>query len=210
MLYLKAGYAHPQKRQKALCWIIVSLVLTLLLLTLINARLSPIVASLGREKAMQIAVCAIDEALTQTLGDAETLFSVCTDATGKATLISCDTAAANRLRSKASEAINRALNEKDATAFQIPLGNLFSAPLFSGRGPKINACILPLSVATVTLSDDFLSAGINQTLFTLSCDVTVTVRLVTPLSREKITLNLSCPVSQFLIPGNVPGVYVEK
>lgn len=209
MLYLDT-LRLTRKKSKLRGFLILSLALLLLLAVLLNARLTPLVSKFGLEKVRSLSIAAVDEALLRTFNNTQELFTIHRDAIGQITFLACDTEAVNRLRALLAETINSALQSKEETTFSIPLGNLFSAPLLAGKGPSVTAHLTPLSSALVTLTDSFREAGINQTLFTLSCNVEVRVRLICPLAQNSETFSLSCPIAQILLPGSVPDVYVKQ
>ncbi|MBP3685498.1 MAG: sporulation protein YunB [Clostridia bacterium] len=182
--------------------------LFLLCVSYFNARLAPIVAELAVEKARALAIGAVDQALEETLSSTEELIRPGYDDRGRLSILTCDSAAANRLRTAASKAVNSALSEAEYGTLSVPLGSLLDSPFLVGRGPKISARVLPLSNAVVTLSDSFTSAGINQTLFSLSVNVSVEISVVMPLKSHAATLDFSCPVTQLIIAGDVPQVYL--
>ena len=206
-VYLQAWKKSKRVRRVIILSLTLSLVF-LLFFSYCNRRLSPIVATLAAEKAKAAAVSAVDRALATVLEAEGEIVKTEFDTRGRLTLLTCNTAAANRIRTVASEAVNAALTDEEITKISVPIGSLFDAPLFAGRGPRLSARICPLSYATVTISDAFTSAGVNQTLFTLSCEISVEINTITPLSQSPSTLFFSCPITQIVIAGDVPQVYV--
>lgn len=208
-LFLRAPRKVSLRPKKVFIFLLTLSLVWLLLFSYFNARLAPVLATLGEEAARAAAIFAVDSALSDLLSQTEEdLVSFRYDAQGRLSLLTCDTAMANRLRTAASEAVNRALAEQDTAPLSVPLGSLFRSPLFAGRGPRFTVRVVPLSRAVVTLSDSFTSAGINQTLFSLSCDITVEINTVTPTKQKTSTLFFSCPITQLVIAGDVPQIYV--
>ncbi len=206
-LFLPSVQGRKQGLRRLLCVCFTLFLLSALLLSYFLNRLSPALYDMALQEAKNRAVYAVDTALKELLSEGESPVKTNFDARGRLTLITCDSALNGRIRFAASEAIGRLL-EGDSSTIRIPLGSLLDSPLTMGRGPKISVHVVPLSTAVVRLKDSFTTAGINQTLFTLSCEITVEISLVAALDRKTDTLVLSSPVTQMVIAGDVPEVYV--
>lgn len=210
MSALTLALSRPKRRTLQRLFVALSTLglLFLLLFSYFNARLSPVLFELSAQKASSLATYTVDSCLSDLLGQEGSLLKMSYDSRGRLSLLTCDTAAANRVRTKVSLAVNAALENEEYTALSVPLGSLFSSPLFAGHGPHVSARIVPLSTARVSLADSFTSAGINQTMFTLACEIEVEVSLISPFCRETRTLFFTCPITQIIIAGDVPQVYL--
>lgn len=133
-----------------------------------------------------------------------------TDENDKVTAFSGNTALQNAIQASLATKLCEAFDQADRASFSVPLGTLFGDSFSSGRGPSVTFYIALAESPTVTLSDSFSSAGINQTYFTVTADAEIAV-LVTALGKTKrMTVSLSVPVSQLAIVGDVPRFYASK
>ena len=92
---------------------------------------------------------------------------------------------------------------------KIPIGNFLSNPFFSGMGPKIPVRFLVLANTSVTLEEDFVSSGINQTLYTINLKVQTKVGIYLPGIKDSTTVVNLVPLSQHVIVSDVPDSYTN-
>ena len=170
-------------------------------------RLKPLLADLADKQARVLAQEAVNEA-TAVLENADDLLECTYNEQGKLTLISCSASKLNELRRAFSDRIIEVLREARYTEIEIPLGTVLGGALLSGHGPGITVRLLPVSAAEVDLEQSFQSGGINQTLFCVNARVCLRVRLLLPFGegREE-NLELTCPLVQTVLSGEVPEVY---
>lgn len=129
------------------------------------------------------------------------------DESGNVKALSSNTALQNALQSKLATALCTAFEQSDRASFSVPIGTLLGDSFSSGRGPSVTFYTALAASPTVTLSDDFSSAGINQTYHTVTAKATIEL-LITALGKTRsVTLSLSVPVSQTVIAGDVPWFY---
>ena len=190
--------------------LLIALILFLMLFSYFDLRLKPVLGVIAEEETRKLAARAADRAAEEVFAAFSGKLVHCSyDERGQLVLLSCDTAAANRLRTALSEQVMQALKEEEYASFRVPVGNLLQGEIFSGHGPGVEVRVVPVSAAEVELQDDFSTAGINQTLFTLSAKVTVHVGLLMPLKQEDKTFTVTCPLIEMVISGDVPEVYLE-
>lgn len=91
----------------------------------------------------------------------------------------------------------------------IPIGTFTCLSFLSGRGSKINFKLVPIGSILTSFRSDFKSAGINQTIHTLSIVINTTISVVLPLSSKVIEFATEAVVCENLIVGNVPNVYLS-
>lgn len=88
--------------------------------------------------------------------------------------------------------------------FGIPLGNLTSCPVLSGRGPLVP--VRPVAAGNIAneIQSSFQSAGINQTLHRVSLRFVATICYLSPLYEVIDTVTIDLIIAETLVVGNVP------
>ena len=131
------------------------------------------------------------------------------DGEGKIAALSTDMAKINLLQAELNRNLLTALNETENTVIRIPMGNLIGGPVLSGRGPRIRVRIVSVSNAELKFSNDFSSAGINQTHHRLLLNVGVTVSMLLPGGSTSDRVDTQVCIAETVIVGNVPQTYTD-
>lgn len=97
-----------------------------------------------------------------------------------------------------------ALEEKEIT---IPLGQAFNSNILAHLGPQLPVRLRPMGSATVDLSFDMQSAGINMVMITVYAVIKAHVAIVMPFSVDSGEVSLRVPLSNAVIVGQVPDFY---
>ena len=92
---------------------------------------------------------------------------------------------------------------------QIPIGTFTGLSFLAGRGVKLNFKLVPIGSIHVGFDSKFASAGVNQTLHTLSIIVTTNMTIIMPLSNQMIEFKTEYRVCENLIVGEVPNVFLS-
>lgn len=90
----------------------------------------------------------------------------------------------------------------------IPLGTLTGFNFLTGRGPKVNFKIMPVAFVSTDMISTFSQAGINQTKHSINLDMKADINIVLPGSQSKVILDVPILISESIIPGKVPNVYL--
>lgn len=89
-------------------------------------------------------------------------------------------------------------------AFGIPLGNLTSSALFSGRGPLIPVKPVVAGNIASELQSTLQNSGINQTLHRVAIHFVMTVQYLSPVHNATDTIAFDIVIAETLIVGEVP------
>lgn len=201
-----------KQRKRMLTGILLIFVGILMLGLLFCIRLRPIVRTVAVSEARNATVRAMESAVAVHIaaGDMEyeCLIRLEKDETGMVTAAAVDMRNLNRLQAALSEEIIRKLTGPGAAELSIPVGNLFSTPLLSGRGPTIPMRILSVSDCEAKLQSSFTDAGINQTLHRIYLELHATVNLLLPggTTAEEVTDTILA--AETVIVGRVPESYM--
>ena len=93
--------------------------------------------------------------------------------------------------------------------FLVPSGIIFKNSLFSSIGPKIPINLKIVGNVTSGILTDVKEYGINNSLITISIDITLEMMVVLPFSSKEININNQVPIIIKLIQGKVPNYYIK-
>ena len=177
-----------------------------------DAAVRPQLVALATTKLQTQLVTLSEDALEQAMAEvsvpSEGLIRPYSDPDGELTAFTVDTPRLNALRSSLVKTVAQAVGELDSHDLGVPMGALMGLDLFSAAGPKLPVRVVSVAAARGEYRNEFLQAGINQTLYRVVLDVEVTARLLLP--GGVVTTELSTPVvvTEVLIVGQVPQTYV--
>jgi sporulation protein YunB len=134
------------------------------------------------------------------------LVTVSRDADGVVTAIETDTAAAAILSAAFNAALKKTLPDRCEIAF--PIGNLSGSDFLNGRGQTVRFRAVLSSAAVVGVDGSFTSVGINQTLHRLFLSVKARIAVLLPGRDLVQEYAFSCPLTETVIVGRVPDVYL--
>ena len=128
---------------------------------------------------------------------------------GQITAISTDIAKINLIQSEITQQILSRINEEGTYEMTLPLTNIFGMNILTAIGPRIKMRLSPASNVIARFEDSFVSAGINQTKFSVNlivdADVTVSVSPI----KSSVHVCHSIPVVQIILVGGVPETYAD-
>ena len=209
---------HPVRkgrgeRSQLLMSILAGLVLALLLIhgfdTLIHPQLIAITETKILNRLTSISNQAVVDAFVSqgiSYGD---LIRFHTGQAGDITALSADTVQLNELRVQVLNSVVGQVEDLDSNSLGIPFGVLTGVDFLSALGPRLPVQVLSVASAEGSYRNEFLAAGINQTLHRILLDVTVTARLLFPGGVETVTLVVPVCVAETVIVGQVPQTYLN-
>ena len=91
----------------------------------------------------------------------------------------------------------------------VPLGAFTGIDWLAGYGPRVTLRILPVGRVQCEYASVFASAGVNQTLHSVSLQARAAVEVVLPGGSEEIEGQVSALVCENVIVGKVPDIYLQ-
>ncbi len=128
------------------------------------------------------------------------------DENGCITGIQTNAAAINTVQTVLLEALNSELERQRNDELSVHLGTLTGLHLLTGRGAEIPLRYVPKGSAEVELKSTFTSAGINQTIHTLTAEITIHAGCSVPLYQADTAHKYSYLMAETVIVGDVPAV----
>lgn len=148
--------------------------------------------------------CVIDITSTDEFSD---FFEVISNNEHEITSIEANTSQINKITSKLMINIQNALNGDYPATIHIPLGSLTGYWMLSSMGPSIPVKITPISIVNSSFDEEFQSAGINQVKHKIYLHVTVDMLYSGYLLHETERIEVTVPIAETIIVGDVPQYY---
>lgn len=191
-------------------FLLLFLILSLLIYgcSVFTARLEQAMKTFAQTTGNAMLSLTLQNALYQKIRDrAEEYVTVERDSSERVTAIRINSTALSLLASELTVQMLEELRNYQSDTFGIPLGNLTSTALLSGRGPLIH--VRPVSTGNVAseLKSTMESAGINQTLHRVALRFSVTINYLAPLESCMDTISFELLIAETLIVGEVPILY---
>lgn len=205
--WLRRGKERPGSR--VLLPLALGLLLAFLLIRWFDSSLRPQLVQLAEAQLKNYLTQAANRSVAQAIAEEGLSHSDLVrmqTAEGISTLTT-DTAALNRLRSAALDGMIDQLEALDSRSLAVPLGALTGIDLLSAVGPRLPVQIVSVASAEGHYRNDFVEAGINQTLHRVMLEVSIDAGLLLPGGVVELTVTTPVCVSETIIIGQVPQTY---
>lgn len=201
-----------RRRVRRMRWLAVLCALAVLLIgEFIHCR--PILTAFAESQAVWVATKTANRVVEQVLEQHAALCRdmVKTHYTEEDILSSVfvDTTAVNTVRTAITAAVMEEMEQYASLSVGIPLGTLFGPDALSGWGPLI---YFPMSVTGTVLSDvssSLEAVGMNQSKYRVLVHIEVSLYVVTPGGRSSVGAQLSYPMTEAVLLGDVPDNLTE-
>ena len=128
---------------------------------------------------------------------------------GSVTTLETDTNSISIVASEISLSVIEHLGEIEEQEFSIHSGTLTGKSFLAGRGPKVKFRIETGGRLTSDIESTFQSAGINQTLHSISLKMNITVTVFVPGFITSGSADVTLPLAQTVIVGVVPESFAD-
>lgn len=91
--------------------------------------------------------------------------------------------------------------------FYVPSSILFNNTILNLIGPKIPISLKIIGNVTSGINTEVKEYGINNSLITISSEITVSMMVILPFTTEYVSITNYVPISIKLIQGKVPEIY---
>ena len=180
---------------------------------LIEKNFKPSVSALAEAYAGTYTSSVINKAIKETTilnTEYSELCYINKNEDGEIISVTSDTNTINKIKLNLSEKIIEKLKPSGSQEIGIPIGNLTKTYILSGRGPEIPIKVITTSSPNITIESSFESAGVNQTKHKISLFTTVEIQIILPYETLTKTVSYESLISETIIVGKVPDVYVSK
>ncbi len=128
---------------------------------------------------------------------------------GDISLMSANTLKINSISRNVENETSKLLEKKLNNGIPIPILSFFGLNIFSGYGTEVYFNSLTISSVKCSFTSSFNSIGINQTLHQILVKINCKVIVEIPFSREEINYESQILISEAVLVGKVPDVYLK-
>ena len=101
------------------------------------------------------------------------------------------------------------MDEYADSSISIRMGTLTGTDFLADRGPAVQLRIIPVSSVSSSITNEFVSGGINQTLHRIMMQLVVDISIVLPGYSTTTTVVSEFCIAETIIVGSVPESYYE-
>lgn len=192
--------------------IIIVFILTLIIIFyIIHRTMTPILFSLAEVEVKNIANKAISQAVdleAENISYQEMIKYIYNEQ-GEIVLMQPNIKYINRFTAHISLSIQEELEKIRRETVQVPLARILGIDILAAYGPDLNLQIVPVGLTIPPeFNDSFSSAGINQTRHKIYLKVRTQLKMIVPFSSKEVEVTAEVPVTEVVILGRVPKVYI--
>jgi len=199
-----------RRQKRGLVFIGISTIVLLLTLGF-SRNLVPVMTEMAINESYELVTAAVNEAINERLLDGTIAYGELIilerDASGNITALTTDMARINMLQATITNEVIARISALDTTTMRVPLGNIIGGSWLSGRGPGIGFRVVTLGNPSATFSNEFSTAGINQTKHQIMLELTVQVNILIPGHETRETITTQMLVAETVIVGDVPRTF---
>lgn len=182
-----------------------------ILFILISANILPALRALGTARMKAISTHAMNDAILESMGESEEYLQLIErfENGNRVYLLQADTRGMNLLAASCAKAAQDRVTKLGEQGISVPVGTASGIPIFSGKGPQIRIFFTPAGSVTSEFESEFVSSGINQTLYRVKLRMTASLKLVMAGVSETVTVQAEAAIAENVIVGDVPQVYTN-
>lgn len=209
----RPGIVSRKKRflRTVLFLIVLLIVLLSLSVALLSVNMRPAMAALAIARIRSVAARAMNDAILESMGD-ETNYARLIqvhESSERVYMLQANTHKMNILAADCAEAAQERIAQMGDQGISIPIGTITGISFLAGKGPSLKVTFSPAGSVQSEFNSEFVSSGINQTLYRVNPLLTASVRLVMPGVSETIFVRAEAAIAESIIVGDVPEVYTN-
>ena len=209
----RPGIVSRKKRflRTVLFLIVLLIVLLSLSVALLSVNMRPAMAALAIARIRSVAARAMNDAILESMGD-ETNYARLIqvhESSERVYMLQANTHKMNILAADCAEAAQERIAQMGDQGISIPIGTITGISILAGKGPSLKVTFSPAGSVQSEFNSEFVSSGINQTLYRVNLLLTASVRLVMPGVSETIFVRAEAAIAESIIVGDVPEVYTN-
>lgn len=131
------------------------------------------------------------------------------DSEGNIIMLRADTLKMNQIACEVAIRAQEELRESGNINIKIPVGYIFRNNIISNMGPKVTVKAQPMGSIDTEYSSNFQSEGVNQTKHSIYINVKTNVRVIFPMSVNKLEIKTQVPLAETIIVGKVPNTALQ-
>ena len=202
----------PKRFGKCYAGFITMVILLFALLFLIEVQIRPIAEAIAVQRAHLAVVGLINESVYDQLGQGisyQQLITIHKDDAGNIVLIQPDTIKISQFSTAIAQELEEKIGDLSKEGVKIPIGLLSGLTLIADKGPMLTIPVQPMGQVSVSVRDEFVAAGINQTKHQVILDISVSLNILIPFDPKMTQIQNSLPMVESIIVGPIPDTYLN-
>lgn len=189
--------------------IILIIFIAILTLTIILKSINPIFEARCIEKVQELATNITNIQSSKILKEKNygNIVELAKDEKGNISVIKSDVVIINEIASDIAVAIQEELSKFRTEQIYIPVGSFLGSNLLAGFGPNIKIKILPAGNIKTDIKTEFVSSGINQTMYRIYLELQCEVKILTPFKTMDTVITNQVLLVETVIIGEIPSSY---
>ena len=209
----RPGIVSRKKRflRTVLFLLVLLIVLLSLSVALLSVNMRPAMTALAIARIRSVAARAMNDAILESMGD-ETNYARLIqvhESSERVYMLQANTHKMNILAADCAEAAQERIAQMGDQGISIPIGTITGISFLAGKGPSLKVTFSPAGSVQSEFNSEFVSSGINQTLYRVNLLLTASVRLVMPGVSETISVRAEAAIAESIIVGGVPEGYTN-
>lgn len=199
-------------KKKMVC-LFVFVVVFVVTLLIFSFMINPVIMDTVEIKSMALATRAMNSSISDVVMNSiiyDDLVNIVSDEFGNISMIQANSLEINNLSKDLAQTCEERIAEYGMAGVSIPMGTFTGIPLLVGRGPRLRVKMTPIGSVVCRFVSHFETAGINQTVHKIYINVAATVSVVMPLSSRQFQAVQQVLISESVIVGQVPEVYLQS
>ena len=180
-------------------------------IAVLSINMRPAMTALAIARIRSVAARAMNDAILESMGD-ETNYARLIqvhESADRVYMLQANTHKMNILAADCAEAAQERIAQMGDQGISIPLGTITGISFLAGKGPSVKVSFSPAGSVQSEFSSEFISSGINQTLYRVNLRLIASVRLVMPGVSETVSVQAEAAIAESIIVGEVPEVYTN-
>lgn len=199
------------KNKKKFYTIVIILFCLLGVISFLRMSVNPIIVGTIEARSKSISTRAMNSAIADVVMNSivyDDLVNIVTDDLGNILMIQANALEINNLSKDLAQTTEKRIEEYGGNGVHIPLGSFTGIPMLVGRGPHVKIKVQPIGAVFCSFVSKFENAGINQTNHKIYLNVVTNLGIVMPLMNVKFLQEQQVLISESIIVGQVPEVYL--
>lgn len=183
----------------------------IILIVFFSYLINPVIMDTVEMKSKALATRAMNSSISDVVMNSiiyDDLVNIISDEFGNISMIQANSLEINNLSKDLAQTCEERIVDFGKSGVTIPIGTFTGIPLLVGIGPRIRVKMTPIGSVVCRFVSHFESAGINQTVHKIYVRINATVAVVMPLSSRSFNAEQEVLISESVIVGQVPEVYL--
>ncbi len=203
---VKGFYTNNKNAKKIFSIFIIILIMLLTFYSLFKS-INPIFEGLCIERAREIGTYIMNNASNKILDKTDYNNIVTIEENEENKVLKTDVVIINKIASDIALEAEKQFKELEKETIEIPVGALSGIKLLSGSGPNIHIKVIPTGNILTEMKNEFVSTGINQTVYRIYLELTCKVSIVTQYKTIQDEVINQVLLVESVIVGEVPQSY---